>query len=222
MELVYDATQLADYLDRTGANGDARDLPRPLPGERHRGRRGRDLRRRGRLDRRHHAARRGGGHPLGRLGLRAAAALPRRRDAARDPRRHAGDRAGARGGRAAQRAVRRAGRRPLRDRGQPARLADRAVRVQGHRPAPGQARLPRDARGAARRARPAGRPVRRPRLGQGGGAAVRPLRRHGRAARARDALDGRGHGRGAGLPGRLREGPGRGRRAPARAAARCS
>ena len=64
-----------------------RDLPRPLPRERDRGRRRRDLRRRGRLDRRHHAARRGGRHPLRRLGLRAAAALARHRDAGRDPRR---------------------------------------------------------------------------------------------------------------------------------------
>ena len=59
-------------------------------------------------------------------------------------------------------------------------------------------------------------PVRRPRLGQGGGAAVRPLRRRRRAARARDALDRRGHGRGARLPGRVRQGAGgRGRAAAA-------
>ena len=82
MELVYSTDALADYLRRTGANGQPRDLPRPLPGERDRGRRRRDLRRRGRLDRRHHAARRGGRDPLRRLGLRAAAALARRRDAA--------------------------------------------------------------------------------------------------------------------------------------------
>ena len=64
-----------------------RDLPRPLPRERDRGRRRRDLRRRGRLDRRDHAARRGGRHPLRRLGVRAAAALARRGDAGGDPRR---------------------------------------------------------------------------------------------------------------------------------------
>ena len=40
-------------------------------------------------------------------------------------------------------------------------------------------------------------PLRRPRRGQGGGDAVRPLRRLRLAARARDALDRRGHGRGA-------------------------
>ena len=89
----------------------------------------------------------------------------------RDPGRHAGDRAGARRGRPAQRAVRRPRRGPLRDRGQPARLAHRALRLQGHRPAPGQARLPGDARRAAGGAGPAGGSVRRPRVGQGGGAA---------------------------------------------------
>ena len=87
-------------------------------------------------------------------------------------------RARARRGRADERAVRRARRRPLRDRGQPARVADRAVRVQGDRAAAGQDRLPGDARRAARRHGPARRPAGgRPRLGQGGGAAVRPLRR---------------------------------------------
>ena len=65
-------------------------------------------------------------------------------------------------------------------------------------------------------------PVRRPRVGQGGGAAVRPLRRDRRAARARDALDGRGDGRRARLPGRVRQGAGRGRRAAAAARAPCS
>ena len=42
----------------------ARDLPRPLPRGRDRGRRRRPVRRRGRVDRRDHAARRGGRHPL--------------------------------------------------------------------------------------------------------------------------------------------------------------
>ena len=46
-------------------------------------------------------------------------------------------------------------------------------------------------------ARPARRPARRPRRGQGGGDAVRPLRRLRLAARAGDALDRRGDGRGA-------------------------
>ena len=58
------------------------------------------------LDRRDHAARRGGRHPLRRLGLRAAAALARRRDARRDPRARRGHRARARRRRADQRPVR--------------------------------------------------------------------------------------------------------------------
>ena len=54
---------------------------------------------------------------------------------------------------------------------------------------------------------------------QGGRAAVRPLRRLGRAARAGDALDGRGHGHRARLPDGVRQGAGRRRacRCPARA-----
>ena len=114
--------------------------------------------------------------------------------------REATTRAGARARRrrADERAVRRARRRALRDRGQPARVADRAVRLQGDRAAAGQDRLPGDARRAARRhgaarRRRLGR--RRARLGQGGGAALRPVRGRGRAARARDALDRRGDGR---------------------------
>src|ERR1019366_2559658 len=90
-----------------------RDLPRPLPRERDRGRRRCALRRQRGRDRRDHAARRGGRHPLRRLGLRAAAALARRGDARADPRADAGHRVGAGGRRAAQRAVRgRLGRRP--------------------------------------------------------------------------------------------------------------
>ena len=53
-------------------------------------------------------------------------------------------------------------------------------------------------------------------LGQGGGAAVRPLHRRRRAARAGDALDGRGHGHRAGLRHGVRQG--RARRGPAAAA----
>ena len=218
MEIVYSLDGLEDYLLRVarGAHG-ARDLPRPLPRERDRGRRRRDLRRRGRLDRRRHAARRGGRDPLRRLGLRAAAALARARDARRD-------RARRRGGSRSRSACvglmnvqyARARRRPLRDRGQPARVADGAVRV-ARRPGIPLAKI------ACRvmlgeklaDARPARRPARRPRLGQGGGAAVRPLRRLRLAARARDALDRRGDGRGRRLPGRVREGAGGGGRAAA-------
>ena len=83
MEIVYDADGLADYLERTGAtrsNGGGKeiyldrflenaievDVDALCDGER-------------RLDRRDHAARRGGRDPLRRLGLRAAAALARAR-----------------------------------------------------------------------------------------------------------------------------------------------
>ena len=88
MEIVYSVDGLREYLERVGVIGgvgrerqEPDDLPRPLPGGLGRGRRRRALRRRGRLDRRDHAARRGGRDPLGRLGLRAAAALARRGDA---------------------------------------------------------------------------------------------------------------------------------------------
>ena len=131
-------------------------------------------------------------------------------------------RARARRRRPDQHPVRRLRRGPLRDRGQPARVADGPVRLQGHRPAAGQARLPGDARREARDDGPARGSVRQPRLGQGGGAAVRPLLRHRRAARPGDALDGRGDGRRGRLPDRVRQGPGGGRHAAARAAARCS
>ena len=62
----------------------------------------------------------------------------------------------------------------------------------------------------------------RPRLRQGGGAAVRPLRRRRRAARPRDALDRRGDGHRARLPDRVRQGAGGGRRAAAQTRAPCS
>ena len=88
MEIVYDLGGLEDYLRRVGlGSGPTRtsrrlraadDLPRPLPGELDRGRRRRAVRRRRRLDRRDHAARRGGRHPFRGLGLRAAAAHARR------------------------------------------------------------------------------------------------------------------------------------------------
>ena len=70
-----------------------------------------------------------------------------------------------------------------------------------------------------RRPRPAGGPGRRRRLRQGGGAAVRPLRRRRLAARTGDALDRRGDGDRARLPDRVREGAGGGRLAAARRAA---
>ena len=67
---------------------------RPVPARRHRGRRRRRRRRHGRRHRRRHGAHRGGGHPLGRLGLLPAAVLA----GAVDRRGHQG--AGARAGHA--------------------------------------------------------------------------------------------------------------------------
>ena len=226
MEIVYSRDGLARLPARAtrGRRRRQRDLPRPLPRERDRGRRRRALRRRGRLDRRDHAARRGGRHPLGRQRLRAAAALARPRDAR--PRSASTRRAialglGVVGLINVQYAVHE--RRALRDRGQPARVADRAVRLQGDRRAAGQDGLPDHARRADRRPRPARRAdARRPRLGQGGGAAVRPLRRRRRAARPGDALDRRGHGHRARLPDGVRQGAGRGRRVAAAERAPCS
>ena len=61
-----------------------------------------------------------------------------------------------------------------------------------------------------------------PRVRQGGGAAVRPLRRRRLAARPGDALDRRGDGHRPRLPDRVRQGPGRGRRARCPPAAPCS
>ncbi|CAA9501216.1 MAG: Carbamoyl-phosphate synthase large chain, partial [uncultured Solirubrobacteraceae bacterium] len=191
----------------------AAHLPRPLPGERDRGGRRRPLRRGGRLDRRDHAARRGGRDPLGRLGVRAAAPLARAGDARAHPDAHARDRAGPRRGRAPERPVRGPRRAAVRHRGQPARLADGAVRLQGRRGPAGEDGLPGDARRAPGRPRPPGRPHgRRPHRGQGGRAAVRPARGLRRAARAGDALHGRGHGHRRRLPDGVRQGPGRGGR----------
>ena len=91
--------------------------------------------------------------------------------------------------RAHQRPVRGEERPGLRDRGQPPRQPHGAVRGQGHRRAARQGGQPGDARRHARRA--AGREAahraggRRPRGGEGGGAAVQPLPRGRRPARAR-------------------------------------
>ena len=151
--------------------------------------------------------------------LRAAAALARPRHARRDPPSTTrGHRAGARRRRAwSTSSTPSHGGDAVRDRGQPARVADGAVRLQGDRPAAREARLPAHARRAARGPRRCphdrcgGGHVSR----QGGGAAVRPLRRRRRAARPGDALDRRGHGRRARLPDRVREGAGGGGRAAA-------
>ena len=108
MEIVYSRDGPGRLPARATCAADGRaDLPRPLPGERDRGRRRRAVRRRGGLDRRDHAARRGGRHPLGRQRLRAAAALARRRRCSTQIReRRGGIALGARRRRADQRPVR--------------------------------------------------------------------------------------------------------------------
>ena len=219
MELVYDARAARGLPAAHRRPRRLGDLPRPLPRERDRGRRRRDLRRRGRLDRRRDAARRGGGDPLGRLCLRAPAALARRRDAARDPEATTalalelgvvglmnvqygvlGDElyvieANPR----ASRTV------PFVSKATGLPLAKIACRVMlGERLA--DMELPEDGGWDGRT-----------RLGQGGGAPVRPVRRGGRAARAGDALHRRGDGRRRRLPDRVRQGAGGRGREPAAA-----
>ena len=91
MEIVYSREGLADYLSRepprtrTAVKSPARlrqgrllqalDLPRSLPGERHRGGRRCVVRRQRSVDRRDHAARRGGRRAFGYSACGAAAAL---------------------------------------------------------------------------------------------------------------------------------------------------
>ena len=197
------ATQLAGYVDARHrvAGGRRREepaAPRSLPEGRHRGRRRRRLRRHRDGHRRRDGAHRGGRHPLGRLGLRAAAALA----AADDRRDHRGAGHGAGPGarrhRPDERAVRGQGRRRLPPRGEPARVAHGAVRVEGDGPAAGEDRRARDGRPDARRARRA-RDRAAARRRQGGGVPVREVPRHRHDARPRDALDRRGDGHRQGL-----------------------
>ncbi len=152
MEICYSQEQLQGYLKRTNGGRRQDDLPRPLPGERDRDRRGRALRRRGRGDRRDHAARRGGGRALGRLRVRDPGDVARPGDDAPGRAGHRGDRQGARRDRPDQHPVRRGRRgRAVRDRGEPARLANGSVRFEGDRGLAGQDRVPPDAGRAARR-----------------------------------------------------------------------
>ena len=228
MEIVYDEAGLADYLERTAPprrrRAAARDLPRPLPGERDRARRRRAVRRRtdvwigGIMQHVEEAGIHSGDsacvlppHSLGPEMLEEIRATTRGIALA----------LGTLGLINIQYAVYSG--EPVHHRGQPARVADGAVRVQGDRRPAGEDGLPDHARRAPRGPRPAVRgDADRPRLRQGGGAAVRPLRRLGRAAGPRDALDGRGHGHRPRLPDGVRQGAGRGRRDPARRRARSS
>ena len=142
------APELPEADERRGGPD---DLPRPLPRERDRDRRGRAVRRHRRRDRRDHAARRGGGRALG----RRACVIPAMslgdemlRQVEEAPRSIA---LRARGGGADQHPVRgsRRQRGAVRDRGEPAGVADGAVRVEGDRRVAGQGGVPADAGRAA-------------------------------------------------------------------------
>ncbi len=133
-------SQRQDGPDQHGS-GQEPAAVRPLPVGRHRGGRRLPVRRQGRVHRRHHGAHRGSGHPFGRFGLLAAAALAaagdHRRAGAPDER--AG--AGAPRRRPHERAIRAEGRRHLRAGGEPPRVPHGALRRQGHRRAHRQDRL---------------------------------------------------------------------------------
>ena len=156
-----------------------------------------------RHDRRHHGARRTGGHSFGRLRLLAAAVLAAEEAAGRDAPADDRDGQGARRRRPDERAVRDPGRhvrrwrpgRGLRARGQPARVAHRAVRLEGDGAAAGQDRGPlhgrAEALGAAARSR---RGRARLLLRQGSRLPVQQVPGRRSDPRARDAVDRRGHG----------------------------
>ena len=77
MEVVYEEDDLRQYMKRCRAGLERQPgAARPLPGPRHRGRRGCGLRRRRRADRRHHGAHRAGGRAFRRFQLLAAAGQP--------------------------------------------------------------------------------------------------------------------------------------------------
>ena len=184
----------AGLLRRRVGRGGRRDrwtrADRPLPRGRDRDRRRRALRRPRDLRRRGHGARRGGRDPFGRLVLRAAGAVARRRDARSD--RGDGGEAGARSRsrRPRQRPARRPGRGRVRARGEPAGLANRAVREQGDRAESRRGRVPPRRRRAPVRSGPAPGPgpglaLRDRSQCQGRRASVRALPRRRPRARAR-------------------------------------
>ncbi len=127
---------------------------RPLPRPRDRSRRRRDLRRQGRLRRRHHGAHRAGGRALRRLRLLAAAQQPEQGAAGPDPRPDAPHGARAQRDRPDERAVRDPERRGLRARSEPARLAHGALRLEGDRRGDGEGGRARDDRSHAGRTQP--------------------------------------------------------------------
>ena len=140
MEIVYDEESLKGVL-RAGGQGVAGPpgAGRPLPGGRLRGGCGRAVGRDRGGDRRDHAAHRGRGGALGRLGVRAAAVPAGPCRAGRNAAADAAVRAGAGCGGAAECAVRGEGRAGVCARGEPAGVADGAVRGEGDGGAAGEA-----------------------------------------------------------------------------------
>ena len=116
---------------RRGRDARAADPDRQVPGQRHRGRSGRDFRRRGRLHPGRDGAHRAGGHSLGRLRLRDPAGQHPGQAHRHHLRVHPAHRGGTEGGRADEHAVRHRQRHGLRAGGQSASLADRAAGFQG-------------------------------------------------------------------------------------------
>ena len=148
MELVYDEEMLADYFARTKPQGEIfldRFLENAIEVDVDAICDGEDVWIGGIMQHVEEA-----GIHSGDSRLRAAAAHLGTEMLRRDPQATTRPRARARRGRPDQHPVRRLRRRPVRHRGQPARVADRPVRLQGDGPAAGQARLPRDARREAR------------------------------------------------------------------------
>ncbi len=169
---------------------------RPLRRERGRGRRRRTLRRRRHVHRGGHAARRGGGRPLRRLGLRPAGAEPELRADGGDRARRSHPRALARRRRAAQRPARGHGRRRASTCSRRTRARRGRCRSSARRPGvelvKAACRLALGATdlGARAAARASAEAVER----QGCGAAVRTLPGQRPGARPGDALDRRGDG----------------------------
>ena len=212
MEICYSTDDLSTYLEpQREGRPRAPAAARPLPRERDRGRRRRARRRRP------SAALAGVMQHVEEAGVHSgdsACVLPPmslgEEMLERIARDDEGDGARARRHRADQHPVRGRRRRALRDRGEPAGLADGALRQQGDRRADREDRLPADARREARRPATCRR-CRRATSGQGGGAAVQPVRRRRHGPRAGDEEHRRGDGRGRGLPDGVREGAGGGR-----------
>ena len=167
---------------------------RPLPRSGDRSRRRCDLRRRGRLHRRHHGARRAGGRALRRLGLLAAAEQPERRNAGRPEGADAQAGARAQGRRADEHPVRDPERHRLHPRSESARLAHRAVRFQGDRRAAGEDGGARHDRQQAEGARPDDRARAEVLRGEGVGVPVREVPRGRSDPRPGNEIDRRSDG----------------------------